>query len=187
VVGHVRSRSDARREGVGADPGGGEDISSQESMRSRAARPAGSPCVWSMDSLTVRCSSESTEPGEITEVRMLIVNPGFFRTQLLTPESATYAELAIDDYAKRRTQYREWFEAQNGRQTGDPTKLAQALLEIAGEEQPPRRFIAGNDAVALAEQKIAALQAQVDAYRDLSTSLAHDDNEVAQVASTLLP
>ena len=46
---------------------------------------------------------------------------------------------------------------------------------IAGQEPPPRRFIAGADAIALAEQKVADLQAQIDAYRDLSTSLALDD------------
>jgi NAD(P)-dependent dehydrogenase (short-subunit alcohol dehydrogenase family) len=115
------------------------------------------------------------EPFAITTT---IVNPGFFRTELLTPESATYAEPAIDDYAERRTQHLQWFNAQNGRQAGDPTRLAQALLKITGEEQPPRRFIAGTDAITLAEQKIAALQAQVDAYRDLSTSLAHDDVKV---------
>jgi hypothetical protein len=46
---------------------------------------------------------------------------------------------------------------------------------IAGQEPAPRRFIAGADAIAVAEQKVADLQAQIDAYRDLSTSLALDD------------
>ena len=46
---------------------------------------------------------------------------------------------------------------------------------IAGQEPPPRRFIAGAGAIAVAEQKVADLQAQIDAYRDLSTSLGLDD------------
>jgi NAD(P)-dependent dehydrogenase (short-subunit alcohol dehydrogenase family) len=101
-----------------------------------------------------------------------IVNPGFFRTELLTQESTTYAEPSIADYAERDAAQREWWAAQNGRQAGDPAKLAQALVTIAGQQPPPRRFIAGADAIAAAEQKVADLQQQINAYRDLSTSLA---------------
>ena len=54
-----------------------------------------------------------------------------------------------------------------------------ALLTIAGEEQPPRRFIAGADAIRLAEQKVADLEQQIEAHRDLSTSLALDELELA--------
>ena len=105
-------------------------------------------------------------------INTTIVNPGFFRTELLTRESTTYAEPSIADYAERHAARRAWYEGQNGQQSGDPAKLAQALLTIASQEQPPRRFIAGTDAIALAEQKAADLQAQIDAYRALSTSLA---------------
>jgi NAD(P)-dependent dehydrogenase (short-subunit alcohol dehydrogenase family) len=108
-------------------------------------------------------------------IHTTIVNPGFFRTELLTQESTTYAEPSIADYADRHAERVQWYEAMNGQQAGDPAKLAQALIMIAGQEQPPRRFIAGADAIALAEQKVADLQAQIDAYRDLSTSLALDD------------
>jgi hypothetical protein len=44
----------------------------------------------------------------------------------------------------------------------------------AKREQPPRRFIAGADAIAGAEQKIADLKGQIEANRALSTSLAFD-------------
>lgn len=108
-------------------------------------------------------------------INTTIVNPGFFRTELLTQESTTYAEPSIKDYAERHIARREWYEAQNRRQSGDPVKLAQALLTIVSQEPPPVRFIAGADAIAVAEQKVKDLQAQVDAYRDLSTSLALDD------------
>jgi len=106
-----------------------------------------------------------------------IVNPGFFRTELLSPESAQYAESSIEDYAERAAAQQEFWKSQNGRQGGDPAKLAQALITIANEKQPPRRFIAGADAVATAEQKVADLQAQINAYRELSSSLAFDDGQ----------
>ncbi len=111
-------------------------------------------------------------------INTTIVNPGFFRTELLEPASVTYAEPSIAEYVGSADQVK-WWKAQSGRQGGDPAKLARALVRIASQEQPPRRFIAGADAIGLAEQKIADLQAQIDAYRDLSTSLAFDELEPA--------
>jgi NAD(P)-dependent dehydrogenase (short-subunit alcohol dehydrogenase family) len=103
-----------------------------------------------------------------------VVNPGFFRTELLTDQSTTYARPSIADYDERRGPLVEYWKAQNGQQSGDPSKLARALVAIADQNPPPRRFIAGADAIATAEQKVADLKAQIEANRDLSTSLAFD-------------
>jgi NAD(P)-dependent dehydrogenase (short-subunit alcohol dehydrogenase family) len=103
-----------------------------------------------------------------------IVNPGFFRTELLTEQSTSYAEPSVADYDERRGPLLEYWKSQNGRQSGDPAKLARALVNLAGQEPPPRRFIAGADAIATAEQKIASLQAQIEENRELSTSLDFD-------------
>lgn len=108
-------------------------------------------------------------------IHTTIVNPGMFRTELLTENSATYANPSIEDYSDRRERNQEGYNAQNGKQAGDPAKLAKALIKISNEEQPPRRFIAGADAIGIAERKIVDLQAQINAYRDLSTSLACED------------
>src|SRR5438067_5058522 len=106
-----------------------------------------------------------------------IVNPGFFRTELLTEQSTNYAEPFIQDYDERRAKMLEFWKAQNGKQSGDPAKLARALITIASQEPPPRRFIAGADAVGTAEQKVADLNAQIEAFRALSTSLAFDEGK----------
>jgi NAD(P)-dependent dehydrogenase (short-subunit alcohol dehydrogenase family) len=108
-------------------------------------------------------------------IHTTVVNPGFFRTELLTKESTNYAPASIDDYAERNAAMREFYESMNGKQGGDPAKLAQALLAVVDEEQPPFRFIAGADAIAQAEAKLAERQQQIDAYRDLSASLALDE------------
>jgi hypothetical protein len=71
----------------------------------------------------------------------------------------------------------------NGKQGGDPAKLAQALLTITDQEQPPFRFIAGADALAQAEDKLAERQQQIDAHRELSSSLALDEAPTAAAAS----
>jgi len=108
-------------------------------------------------------------------IQTTIVEPGFFRTKLLTNESTAYADLSIDDYAGRTAETRPAWEAMSGRQTNDPAKLAKALVTIADEAPPPLRWVAGADAVATVEQKAHELLAQVDAYRDLSSSLAVDE------------
>jgi NAD(P)-dependent dehydrogenase (short-subunit alcohol dehydrogenase family) len=108
-------------------------------------------------------------------IHTTIVNPGFFRTSLLTKESTNYAEASIEDYAERNAAQREFWEGANGQQPGDPAKLARALLTIAGEDQLPRRFIAGADAIETAEQVSATLRQEADAFRELSSSLALDE------------
>ena len=75
--------------------------------------------------------------------------------------------------------------SQNGKQSGDPAKLAQALIALAGQEELPRRFIAGADSIGTAEQKIEVLQRQIDAYRDLSTSLAFDESQETRPATVV--
>ena len=108
-------------------------------------------------------------------IKTMLVEPGFFRTELLTPQSTQYAEPSIEDYAERTNQTIVAWRGMDGKQGGDPAKLADALVEVAALEQPPVRFAAGADAVATFEQKANELLAQADTHRELSTSLAHDD------------
>jgi NAD(P)-dependent dehydrogenase (short-subunit alcohol dehydrogenase family) len=112
-------------------------------------------------------------------IHTTVVNPGFFRTTLLTTESTNYAPASIEDYAERNAAQREFWASMDGKQGGDPAKLAQALLTIADQKHPPFRFIAGTDAVTAAEETLAERQQQIDAYRDLSSSLALDEAENA--------
>ncbi|WP_106795821.1 SDR family oxidoreductase [Rhizobium sp. H4] len=105
-------------------------------------------------------------------IQTMIVNPGFFRTELLTEASTNYAAPTIEDYAERRSQQTAFYKGQNGKQGGDPTKLARALITLSAQDQLPQRFIAGADAIQVAEQRIAFLQQQIETYRQLSNSLA---------------
>ena len=63
----------------------------------------------------------------------------------------------------------------DGKQGGDPAKLAEALVTLAALKEPPARFAAGADAVQTFEAKAQALLAQAQAYRELSTALAHEN------------
>jgi NAD(P)-dependent dehydrogenase (short-subunit alcohol dehydrogenase family) len=108
-------------------------------------------------------------------IRTMLVEPGFFRTELLTEDSTRYPEPTIEDYAERTRQTVTAWRGMNGQQGGDPAKLARALVQLCDSDEPPLRWAAGTDAVAALEQKANLLLAQADAHRDLSSSLAHDN------------
>ncbi len=110
-------------------------------------------------------------------IRTILVEPGFFRTELLTEESTKYPEPSIGDYAETTRATIAAWKAMNGQQGGDPAKLARALIELASKAEPPLRWAAGADAVDGLEQKARVLLAQADAHRELSASLGHDDHE----------
>jgi NAD(P)-dependent dehydrogenase (short-subunit alcohol dehydrogenase family) len=105
-------------------------------------------------------------------IRSMIVEPGFFRTELLTPESTSYADSTIEDYAERTEQTVKTWKSMDGQQWGDPVKLADALIQLAELNEPPLRFAAGADAVDTFEARAKLLQEQAGAHRDLSSNLA---------------
>jgi len=107
-------------------------------------------------------------------IAAIVVNPGFFRTELLTEQSTNFAHNPVADYDGRREAQVEFWKGYHGQQAGDPAKLAQALLTISAAAQPPHRFMAGADAVGTADQVARELQQQTDAYRELSSSLAFE-------------
>jgi NAD(P)-dependent dehydrogenase (short-subunit alcohol dehydrogenase family) len=108
-------------------------------------------------------------------IRTMLVEPGFFRTELLSNNSTTYAKPAIDDYAKQTREIVAAWSSMDGKQGGDPNKLADAVVHLGGLKEPPARFAAGADAVQTFEAKANALLAQANAYRELSSSLAHKE------------
>jgi NAD(P)-dependent dehydrogenase (short-subunit alcohol dehydrogenase family) len=108
-------------------------------------------------------------------ISTMLVEPGFFRTELLSNESTTYAAPAIDDYAKQTREIVAAWKSMAGKQSGDPAKLAAAIVKLVALKEPPTRFAAGADAVQTFEAKANALLAQAHAHRDLSTALAFSD------------
>jgi NAD(P)-dependent dehydrogenase (short-subunit alcohol dehydrogenase family) len=111
-------------------------------------------------------------------IRTMLIEPGFFRTDLLEDTSTVWPEPTIDDYAERTRHTVAGWKSMSGKQGGDPAKLAAALVQLADEDEPPARWTAGADAVETVEHKAKTLLAQVDAHRNLSSSLAYDDATV---------
>ena len=107
-------------------------------------------------------------------IRTMLVEPGFFRTELLTDESTKWPKPLIDDYAEKTRETVAAWKKMSGLQGGDPAKLAKALIQLASQDEPPLRWPAGADAVETFELKARDMLAQANANRALSSSLARD-------------
>jgi NAD(P)-dependent dehydrogenase (short-subunit alcohol dehydrogenase family) len=108
-------------------------------------------------------------------IHVTIVEPGFFRTDFLDQTSVQYGSRQIEDYAELSAQMKAFWDARNHAQAGDPAKLGRVLVDLAERAAPPLRFAAGSDAVAMIGGKIASLQAELDAWKDLSVTTDGDD------------
>jgi len=107
-------------------------------------------------------------------IRTMLVEPGFFRTELLSKDSTIYAQPSIADYTERTNPIVAAWSSMDGKQSGDPAKLANALVTLVALEEPPARFAAGADAVQTFEAKAKSLLAQARAHPELSASLAYE-------------
>lgn len=107
-------------------------------------------------------------------IRVTIVEPGFFRTEFLDARSVRYSASRIEDYARLPEPPASRFDAYDGRQPGDPVKLGQAVVTLAGMAEPPLHFVAGSDAVGFAEETFSSRLAEVRTHAALSASLDGD-------------
>src|SRR4051812_14446630 len=110
-------------------------------------------------------------------IRTMLVEPGFFRTELLTDDSTKWPVPSIEDYADKTRETVSAWKKMNGLQGGDPAKLAKALIQLASQAEPPLRWPAGVDAVETFEKKANESLAQANAHRGLSSSLAYDEGK----------
>jgi NAD(P)-dependent dehydrogenase (short-subunit alcohol dehydrogenase family) len=117
-------------------------------------------------------------------ISVTILEPGPFRTDFLTSRSLRFARHHIAEYDQRRTQILAGIEQRNGQQPGDPRKLAEAIVHLANEPNPPMRFLAGALAVNTAEDKLGKMRAEIEAWRELS--LSTDGNYADANADALL-
>ncbi|WP_244864048.1 oxidoreductase [Paraburkholderia aspalathi] len=107
-------------------------------------------------------------------ISVIIVEPGPFRTDFLAPESLQFGQNPISDYDERRADLTTGMAQRNGKQPGDPARLASALISLASEAAPPKRFLAGSIAVEAADAKLVGMRDELASWRHLSTSTDGD-------------
>ncbi|HEX5342291.1 MAG TPA: SDR family NAD(P)-dependent oxidoreductase, partial [Duganella sp.] len=147
------------------------NISSAAGVAGFAGASAYSASKFALEGMSEGLAQEVAPLG----IKLTIVEPGYFRTEFLTAGSVTFAERVIDDYDATVGVARRGALEMNGKQGGDPDKLAQALLRLALAKEPPLRFSAGADSVGLLEQTLQSKAKELASWRELALSLAHDD------------
>jgi NAD(P)-dependent dehydrogenase (short-subunit alcohol dehydrogenase family) len=105
-------------------------------------------------------------------IRVLIVEPGSFRTGLLG--RGMRAAPALESYAETVGATRAYFESEAGRQPGDPAKAAAAILTVLDGEQLPLRLALGPDAVDGIRAKHDRLRAELDRWEDIARTTSFD-------------
>ncbi|OJV14414.1 MAG: short-chain dehydrogenase/reductase [Dyadobacter sp. 50-39] len=107
-------------------------------------------------------------------VKVTIVEPGYFRTDFLAAGSFATPKNGIADYQNVRETEALHQQQINGQQPGDPEKAADAMIRIAGEQNPPLHLILGTDAFGMAHSKIASFTAELESWKSVSVSTDFD-------------
>jgi NAD(P)-dependent dehydrogenase (short-subunit alcohol dehydrogenase family) len=103
-------------------------------------------------------------------IAVTVIEPGYFRTDFLEPNSIVETAATIVDYADTSGKVRAFAKQVSGHQLGDPVRLGRAVVELAGAKQPPLRLPLGSDTVATIEEKQAFVTGELAAWRAVAVS-----------------
>ncbi|RXG12146.1 short-subunit dehydrogenase [Leeuwenhoekiella aestuarii] len=107
-------------------------------------------------------------------INVTAVLPGCFRTNFAKPDSISFGKKQIDDYSFLRAAHQKMNEI-DGKQLGNPDKVANAFIELVNSQNPPALLFLGSDAHTRAKEKIAQLSQQIDGWKILSLSTDFDE------------
>jgi NAD(P)-dependent dehydrogenase (short-subunit alcohol dehydrogenase family) len=107
-------------------------------------------------------------------IKVTIVEPGLYTTNFLSPGSYVESRHAIADYADTVGQRRLRAVLLDGKQPGDPKKLASGILQIAHTPNPPLHLLMGSDCVAFYQNNVEKTNKDVADWLSLSNSTDHD-------------
>ena len=114
-------------------------------------------------------------------IRFTIVEPGYFRTDFLESESVRYGHLTIEGYGGRDVAIQNEFNGYSQKQPGDPSALANLIVEVADHPEPPLRLLAGSDALEMARTALERAKSEIEAwaFKSTSTDFPTEEPEVA--------
>jgi len=106
-------------------------------------------------------------------IRVTIVEPGAFRTEFAGSANMR-PERRLDAYRPVVDPIEAYLYGGDGKQPGDPTKAAEAMIIAVESDDPPLRLVLGADAIGLLDQKRAAFSAELARWRALGEATAFE-------------
>jgi NAD(P)-dependent dehydrogenase (short-subunit alcohol dehydrogenase family) len=100
-------------------------------------------------------------------IRVLIVEPGPFRTSFNEPDALGIGPIS-EVYKESVGAVQESLEGTNGEQPGDPARAAQAILTALESAEPPLRLPLGNSAVDAVLAHLDSNRAEVEKWQDVT-------------------
>ncbi|QDL38704.1 SDR family NAD(P)-dependent oxidoreductase [Rhodoferax sediminis] len=120
---------------------------------------------FAVEGLSLAIATEVAQFG----IKVTVVEPGFFRTDLLDANNVRWSSRPISDYAAEGSTPDLW-SGYHGGQPGDPAKLGEVMVKLAKMQDPPKQFLAGSDAVGLVAPALSARLEEFQRYQELSKS-----------------
>jgi NAD(P)-dependent dehydrogenase (short-subunit alcohol dehydrogenase family) len=142
------------------------NVSSMAGVIGYATTSAYAATKFAVEGLSLSVAQEVERFG----IKVTLVEPGFFRTDLLAPQSVVFGDLAVEGYDSPAAVKAQW-QSYHHHQSGDPAKLGKAVVQLAGMESPPKQFFAGSDAVSGITADLKTRLAEVQAHKDLSVTM----------------
>ncbi|WP_245972966.1 SDR family NAD(P)-dependent oxidoreductase [Sphingobacterium siyangense] len=102
-------------------------------------------------------------------INVTAVLPGWFRTNFAKQDSIAFCQNQIDAYQHLRTAHQRMNEI-DGNQLGDPSQIADVLIQLVFNANPPVLLFLGTDAFQRAQDKIVQLSEQIEQWKSLSSS-----------------
>jgi NAD(P)-dependent dehydrogenase (short-subunit alcohol dehydrogenase family) len=149
-------------------------LSSMGGQRSFAGFSAYSATKFALEGLSEALADEVGEFG----IRVLVVEPGSFRTNLFG-KGAAYFSAEQPDYAATVGATRQMVAAGDGAQAGDPAKAAAAIITALEADQAPLRLPLGADAVDAIRGHLAQVASELDGWEPVARATAFDDRPTA--------
>jgi NAD(P)-dependent dehydrogenase (short-subunit alcohol dehydrogenase family) len=120
---------------------------------------------FAVEGLSLAVAAEVEQFG----IKVTVVEPGFFRTDLLDANNVRWSHQPIGDYAAEGSTPDLWA-GYHGTQPGDPAALGAVMVKLAEMQDPPKQLLAGSDAVALIAPALSARLQEIERYQALSKS-----------------
>lgn len=128
---------------------------------------------YALEGLSISLAREVAPLG----IKVILVEPGAFRTDFLTDQSLRVSADPIADYAPTAGAAADYLARLAGHQPGNPVRAVRAIMAAADTSMPPLHLVLGPDAIRRTEEMLQAFAADLAAWRGIGLATDHDHQD----------